>query len=162
MNLKMLRIILRLLMVLPFVPLVVSSHWIQVARLNGVNGASHDNFGSSVAISGDTIVVGVPSAKVGGNAYQGQAFVYVKPAGGWSALPTPAATLYLHDGLANQHFGSTVAISGDTIAVGAWGITVNGHTNQGAVHIFTKPVGGWSGSPILSAELTASDGLAND
>jgi hypothetical protein len=167
MSLKMLRTTIRILMILPFFPLIFPSSqaglvWSQVARLNGVNGATHDVFGSSIAISGDTIVVGAPSAKVGENAYQGKAYVFVKPAAGWSGAPVPAATLVVSGGLADQHFGCAVAISGDTIAIGAYGVAVNSHSNQGAVYVFVKPANGWSGSPAQAAVLTASDGLALD
>ena len=54
----------------------------QKAKLTASDAAAGALFGSSVACSGSTIVVGAPHATVGSNAYQGEAYVFVKPAGG--------------------------------------------------------------------------------
>jgi hypothetical protein len=58
---------------------VVVDPFIQQAKLTASDGAAYDEFGASVAISGDTVVVGA----VFGNADQGSAYVFVKPTGGW-------------------------------------------------------------------------------
>jgi hypothetical protein len=74
-------------------------------------------FGGSVALDGDTLVVGA-SFILGGVAalFQGEAYVFVRTAGVWSqqALLQPAFVD------TEDEFGYRVAISGDTIVVGAW------------------------------------------
>jgi hypothetical protein len=55
---------------------------------------------------------------IGDNIDQGSAYVFVKPAGGWANM-TETAKLTASDGAANDFFGNSVAISGDTVVVGA-------------------------------------------
>jgi hypothetical protein len=107
--------------------------------------------GTTVAISGDTIVVG----SVG----NGIAYVFVRPAGGWTNM---TETAQLSDGVQGDFFGISVAIDGNTIAVGASGTTVNGNTSQGAAYVFVKPPAGWATTSTYNAELTSSDGTYQD
>lgn len=135
--------------------------FIQVAKLTASDGATGDVLGSSVAISGDTIVVGAPQAKVAGNAYQGAAYVFVKPTGGWGNGTPTQAKLTASDGGANHEFGSAVAISGDTVVVGA----PDNCCGTGSAYVFAKPAGGWgSGAQPQNeaAKLTAADGATAD
>ena len=130
------------------------------ARLTASDGADFDGFGVSVAISGDTVVVGAHSDDVGGNQFQGSAYVFTRPGGGWSATST-AAKLTASDGGVFDQFGVSVAISGDTVVVGAQGAIVGGNQEQGSAYVYTRPGGGWSATSI-AAKLTASDGAAGD
>ena len=108
------------------------------------------SFGDSIASSGDTIVVG----SSGANSNQGVAYVFVKPAAGWGGTLSENAKLSASDGAPNDRFGS-VAISGDTIVVGASNASVGANENQGAAYVFVKPAGGWSGMLQENAKLTA-------
>ncbi len=126
--------------------------WIQVAKLTASDGVADDDFGFSVAIEGDTIVV---SARRD-DSYRGSAYVFVKPAGGWSDL-TQTAKLTASDGAASDQFGYSVAISGDTIVVGASG----DDSSRGSAYVFVRPAGGWS-NMTQTAKLTASDRAAGD
>ena len=56
----------------------------QTAKLTASDGAASDCFGSSVAISGDTVVVGAILMTLAQTSNQGSAYVFVKPAGGWA------------------------------------------------------------------------------
>ncbi len=124
----------------------------QVAKLTAAGvGASHE-FGRSVAIDGDTIVVG--AAPTGQRAY-----VFVKPAGGWHDA-TQSATLAVAG--AGTFFGISVAIRGGVVAVGAMADGTGGANGEGAVHVFERPLAGWSGTPVRSAVLIGSDGGAED
>jgi hypothetical protein len=59
--------------------------------------------------------------------------------------------------------GYRVAVSGSTIVAGAIHRSVDGHSRQGAIYVWTEPAsGGWQDTSTPSAELTASDGVAND
>jgi len=122
---------------------------------DAVNGAQ---FGSAVAISGDQILVGAQGAMSGASAYVGKAYVFVRPGGGWSGTLTENAILSASDGAAYDYLGMSVALSSDTAVVGAG----NSNTSRGAVYLFVKPGGGWSGSLTQTAKLTASDAADYD
>jgi FG-GAP repeat len=88
--------------------------FVQQAKLTASDGAAGDNFGRAVAIDGDTVVIGAAYAQVGANLMQGVVCVFVKPATGWTTTSTFNAKLTASDGKANDLFGYTVAINGDT------------------------------------------------
>src|SRR5205823_6587803 len=71
------------------------------------------------------------------------------------------AELSSNDGAAGDLLGASVAISGTTIVAGAFEKTVGKNVGQGAVYVFEKPASGWANA-TQTAELTASDGAAND
>lgn len=137
--------------------------WVQSAKLTNSLGSLGDSFGRSVAVSGDTVVVGAPYATINGKASQGAAYVFVKPVNGWATTGTYTAELINNSGAAGDNFGSSVAISGNTVVVGAPSAT---STPQGAAYVFVEPADGvWTtptGSPTYNAELTASTGVAGD
>ena len=84
-------------------------------QLTALDGAVGDYFGQAVAVSGDTAVVGAGWADVDGKADQGSAYVFVRTGTTWSQQ----AKLTSGDGAAGQNFGYSVAIAGDTVAIGA-------------------------------------------
>jgi len=120
----------------------------QVAKLTSSDRALGDHFGFSVAINGDTIVVGAPGVQVGSNINQGAVYVYSKPASGWRDM-TETAKLTAADGAASDTFGWSVSISADgaTVVAGEPGPTAR---------VFVKPASGWV-SMTQTADLTASD-----
>ena len=124
----------------------------QQAKLTASDGAANDFFGISVAISGDTAVVGSYQSEVGSNVDQGAAYVFVKPASGWGGALTETAKLTASDGTSSDWFGYSVSIAGDTIAVGA-----PNAANGGAVYVFSRPASGWAGPLTETATLTTSD-----
>jgi len=98
------------------------------------NGAAGD---MAVALEGDLAVIGAPRQEVGGPDEPGRVAVFQRDAqGGWNAL----ATVHADDGAAHDGFGSSVAIDGGTIVVGA--PFKNAHA--GAVYVFQKENGTWS------------------
>jgi len=141
-----------------------SSGWqnmTQTAELTSSDGAANDFFGDAVGISGNTVVVGALGATIGSNAGQGAAYVFVEPSGGWVNM-TETAKLTASDGMANDGFGESVAISGNAIVVGADNAAVGGNTGQGAAYVYTKPAAGWKTTKVFKAKLTASGGKAYD
>lgn len=122
--------------------------------------------GSSVAISGNTIVASAPAATVNGHADQGAVYVFAKPATGWQNA-TETARLTASDGAPFDLLGGPgffneddVGISGNTVVAGAVNATVDGHPGQGAVYVWVMPNGGWR-NETQAAKLTASDGTMN-
>ena len=128
------------------------------ARLTASDGLASDAFGTSVAVSGGTVVVGANGA----NSFQGSAYVFVAPPGGFVGALTESAKLTASDGLANAAFGTSVAVSGDTVAVGAPLAEIGAEANQGAAYIFVAAPGGFAGALTETAKLTAPDGSAED
>jgi hypothetical protein len=110
--------------------------WLQLAELTASDGTSIDAFGLSVAIDGNTVVVGAPNAQVGSNAYQGAVYIFVKPKSGWGNM-TEIAKLTASDGKSDDFFGDSVAISGNTVLVG------NTSFNGGGGYLFVRPKHGW-------------------
>jgi len=146
---------------------------VQQARLTASDGVVGQHVGETVAISGDTIVLGNQNAAIAGN-LQGAVYVFTKPAGGWSN-GTQVSKLYASDpapggnstsNVYGDTLGATVAISGDTIVAGAPRATVGtGGSAQGyagKVYVFVKPSGGWAPSSFQTAELAASDATTYD
>jgi hypothetical protein len=120
------------------------------------------NFGSSISVSGDTVVVGAPQQDVDGRTDAGAAYVFVKPATGWAGLLSQSATLTASNGAASDAFGASVATNGDAVFVGSPGHTVFARSDQGEAYVFDKPSGGWAGDLTQAAILFASDGEAGD
>ena len=131
--------------------------WKNIARLmmnSNLDSAIGFSFGSSVGISGNTIVVGAyHSGK------DGRVFVFEKSTGEWTDMANPIV-LKPSDSEDDDLFGYSVAISGDNIVVGAYQDDDNG-ANSGSAYVFTKPSGGWT-DMTETAKLTASDGVDYD
>ena len=131
----------------------VGSTWTQTEKLVASDGAASDNFGSSIALSGSTLVIGAPGKTIGTSGLQqGAAYVFAQSGSTWSQQ----AELLASDGAANDEFGSSVAVSGGTALVGAPG---NGNVAApGAAYVFVQSGSSWS----QQAELAPNDGVAND
>jgi hypothetical protein len=89
--------------------------WQEEVKLTASDGSNHDNFGESVAIDNDTLVVGSPfnsdSGTASGAAY---VFIYNDDTSTWEEKRLPA------DDLDEWHkFGSTVAIAENRVVIGA-------------------------------------------
>ncbi|MDD2598712.1 MAG: FG-GAP repeat protein [Kiritimatiellae bacterium] len=119
--------------------------WSQQAYLKaGTIGWGH-LFGYSVDISGETAIVGVPMEN--GNAYQsGAAYVFVREDGVWSQQ----AYLKASNKDYQDQFGNCVAISGDSVIIGAL-FEDGGGGNAGAAYVFTRSAGVWSQQAHLKA-----------
>ena len=128
--------------------------WVQTSEITAYDGAAGDEFGTSVSISGGMMVVGAPFHAVGANGGQGEAYVYTESSLGW----TWAAEFTASDGAAGDNFGASVAVSGNTVVVGAPLHTVGANAGQGAAYVFTKSGYSWP----QFAELDASNGGASD
>lgn len=109
----------------------------QLAELAPPGPPAYDWFGNSVAISGNTIVVGAP-AVVDASSGFGRAYVFTKTGSGWHE----SAELAGSGSMAHDWFGDTVAISGNTIVVGAPSVSVL-TPGLGRAYVFNKTAGGW-------------------
>ena len=128
--------------------------WVQQAKLTAPDRIEKSGFGLSVAIDGDTLVVGEPSSTADGHVGQGAAYVFTRTGDVWSQ----PVKLTASDGTEGDGLGICVSVSGDTVVSGAPARDVGGSDAQGAVYVFTRSGGVWS----QQAELTASDGSPTD
>ena len=119
---------------------------VQQAKLTASDGVPGDTFGNSVAISGSTAVVGAFYK----NSQAGAAYVFVRSGTAWSQQ----AKLTASDGFSFDRFGYSVAISGPTVVVGAYGK----NSETGAAYVFARSGTAWS----QQAKLTASDAQSFD
>jgi hypothetical protein len=110
---------------------------VQRAELTVSDGAAADNFGYSIALSGGTALVGATHKLIGENEGQGAAYVFVRSHGAWSQQ---GGALTASDGAADDLFGHSVALSGDTALIGAPGA----NASQGAAYVFVRSRGVWS------------------
>jgi hypothetical protein len=91
-----------------------TDNWGEVKKLVADDAAANDQFGVSLAIDGDVAVVGA----FGDDGLRGAAYVFERHAGGtnnWGQVKKLVAS----DRQLNDRFGNSVAVSGDTILVGA-------------------------------------------
>ena len=106
--------------------------WTEQAKLTASDAAEGDDFAESVAISGDTIVVGADDA-AGEDVGTGAAYVFHRRGTTW----TQEAKIVAEDGQDNDKFGTSVAISGDAIVVGAYGDDHGDGRYAGSVYVFS-------------------------
>ncbi len=153
------------------------TNWVQQAYLKASNTGVGDMFGNTLAVSGDTLVVGAPledSSATGVNGNQsdnsagdsGAAYVFVRKGTNW----VQQAYLKASNTGANDAFGSTVAVSGDTVVVGAQGESsnatgVNGNqsdnsaADSGAAYVFVRSGTNWVQQAYLKASNTGAGDL---
>ncbi|MCP4811676.1 MAG: hypothetical protein GY888_04135, partial [Planctomycetaceae bacterium] len=120
----------------------IGTSWAQVDKLMVTEAT---RFGSSVAISGDTVVVGAPETN--------SVYVFRNLDGTW----TEVATLRPADPQDAAQFGYSMAISDNTLVVGAPGYRANGDP-VGAAYVFQRVNGLWT----ETARLTGSDATSDD
>lgn len=132
--------------------------WGQRAKIVNPAPAGNDVFGSSVAIDGDTLVVGAPLDNQGSIQDRGTASVYRRDSvsGEWVL----ERVLVAPDGNPDGQFGFSLAIDGDRLIVGSTGSNIQGN-GAGAAYVFERDLGG-PGQWGLAATLRGSDIDAND
>jgi uncharacterized repeat protein (TIGR01451 family) len=125
------------------------STWTVQARLDDAGTATGDAFGSSSALEDTTLVVGAPYDDTASGRDSGAVYVFERVGTAWELrqklLPPPRMS---DPGSEGPRFGTSVALSGDRLAVGA-----PRARQQGRVLVFTRSSGSWS----ATAELAPSD-----
>lgn len=130
--------------------------WIEQAHLFASDAAFGDAFGTSVDISGSTVVVGAPFDNTAAGSNTGSAYVYARNGNAW----IEQAHLVASDGADNDRFGTAVAVAGKStvVAVGAPFDNTAAGVNAGSVHVFRRSSFSWR----AEGTLTASDGSAGN
>ena len=115
--------------------------WPLQAVLAPSDGQSNDQFGFSVAIGSNTVVVGAPEK----NHYEGSAYVYVRNGSNW----TQQATLYTNSVATGDEFGYAVALNGGTAIVGA--PQYDREAADGSAYVFVRSGTNWTPQQQLTA-----------
>ena len=112
--------------------------WTEEAKLTTSLGDPDDSFGTAVAISGDTVLVGAPRTA----SFSGVVYVFARSGVGWAEQQTliPAVSVL------SDEFGWSLALDGETAVIGAPHRTA-------AAHVFVQRAGIW----VEETKLTASD-----
>jgi DNA-binding beta-propeller fold protein YncE len=113
--------------------------WSERAKLTAESPAQRDRFGISVALDGDTLLIGADDVVSGSGVGPGQAYVLVRGGTTWSQEAELAAA----GGASGDRFGSAVALDGDSAWVGAPSSTPAGNTNSGAAYLFRRAGTTW-------------------
>jgi len=152
--------------------------WSQQALLAASNAGAGDAFGRSVSVSGDTVVVGAPgeassASGVNGNEgddsapQAGAAYVFVRSGSTWSQQAYLKASNTAAAPSPDDQFGASVAVSGDTVIVGAphedssaTGVDGNGSADgapdSGAAWVFVRSGSTWTQQAWLKASNTGA------
>lgn len=130
------------------------SAWVEQAKLTAAAGAANDNFGFSVAISGDYAIVGAPRDNVGANTDQGSAYIFIRSGTNWTQQSNFSGISATTD----DRFGSSVSIDGIYSAIGAPNDNVGASANQGTAYVFIRSGVNWAQQDYV----TLPSGAAND
>ena len=115
------------------------SEWVRQAKLTTTDNASRTFFALSIAIDGDTIVVGAPRATNMSGKKSGAAYLYTRTGTTWSGIKLEPA-----DGADNDSIGATVAVSGNTVLVGAPTRSVGTTSQAGTVYAYSRAGSSWN------------------
>ncbi len=113
--------------------------WSETQKLVAGDGAQGDSFGSALALSGATALVGAPEATVSGQINEGKVYAFANSGGSW----TETATLVASDGAQGEQFGGALTLDGDRAFVG------NG-SGSGQAYLFERAGGSWAQSEEFS------------
>ncbi len=130
--------------------------WVEEATFRGSDTAQNDQFGSSIAIDDDLIVVGAVLDDDNGLSNSGTVFVFERGAGGWAEtgklFPLPA------DRIASGRFGNAAAIEGNYVLCSS----ITGSGQPGSVFAFTIDVVDDCNANSISDDCEVHDGSATD
>ncbi|HVR35511.1 MAG TPA: hypothetical protein VMS21_06625 [Methylomirabilota bacterium] len=128
--------------------------WQLQASLTDDTSSATDQFGSSLALDGDTLVVGAWRDDEGGTD-TGSAYVFVRDGTDWSLQQKLAPSVRA----SSDYFGMAVDVDEDTIIVGApHRNSSSGNTFPGRAFVFVRNGGVWTEQSLL----TALDGAGRD
>ena len=151
------------------------STWAQQAYIKASNSDGGDNFGLSVSLYGDTLAVGAmqessAAAGIGGDqdddttGASGAVYVFTRTDSTWAQQ----AYIKASNTGASDYFGSSVALHGDTLAVGAHfedsaATGIGGDQDDdtasasGAVYVFTRTGSTWAQQAYIKASNTGAN-----
>jgi hypothetical protein len=134
-----------------------TNYWGEVKQITALDPQNGAFFGETLALSGETLLVGARGRMVEGR--NGQGAVYIlnqnhEGVDGWGMVGKITA----EDGAANDYFGSAVALDGSNMIVGAYAADISGRTDQGAAYAYYRTGSNWQSIGWVEA----GDAAAND
>jgi len=129
----------------------VDGVWQQIAKLTAADAAANDFFGRSVSLSGNTAIVGAQDDDGGSNS--GSAYAFREVGGVWQQI----AKLTAADAAADDQFGTSVALAGDTAIIGA-SLDDDAGSDSGSAYVFREIGGVWQ----QIGKLTADDATSTE
>jgi LPXTG-site transpeptidase (sortase) family protein len=126
-----------------------SGSWVQQAKLIASDPVEDDAFGSAVAISGNTAVIGAETKDLSSTEDVGVAYIFSRSGGKYwrqdvklvPSVPLPG-----------YYFGTSVAVDRDLVAVGASQFYPIGDSGTGLVHLYRRQAGSWNPAGVLEAQ----------
>jgi len=126
--------------------------WVEVDKLEALDAEASDDYGRSIDMEGDRVVVGATWDDDGGMS-SGSAYVFVREFTGWVF----EQKLVAPDAAVEQRFGDSVSLSGDRVLIGAYWDD-DGATNAGAAYLFSREGSSWA----LTDKIVVSDAQEGD
>lgn len=127
--------------------------WVQQQKLLAGDGLADDNFGQSVTMSDNTMIIGA----YGDDSYRGSAYVFTNTGTTW----TQQQKIIAANRIENEGMGYSMSMSGNNLVISGAGGDINGVTSPGAAYIFSSnstsyaqqqrfqgAVGEWFGSSV--------------
>ena len=133
----------------------VGNNWNPIQRITASDKTDYDNFGNSVAISGDYLIVGAYHDDIGTNVNQGSAYIFHKNI---SNLWIEEQKLIASNGNTNDNFGLSVSISNDYAVIGSPFFDNGANSNQGSTYVFHRVGINWT----QDLQILVPDGKSND
>ena len=128
--------------------------WTLQQKLLAPDGAKYNYFGYSVALAGDSALVGAYGSDVDGAPSGGAAYVFTRSGTAWNLQQKLVAA----DASLAEWFGYSVTLTGNTALVGAYNDKIVANNGQGSAYVFTRSGAVWT----QQQKLTAPDGTAGD
>ncbi|KAJ5076431.1 hypothetical protein M0811_06431 [Anaeramoeba ignava] len=129
-------------------------HLLAIMICKASEGESGDEFGWSIDIQGDILVISAYFAKIGSNNAQGKVYIFQNNGTNWNQKQILIAS----DGGAYDHFGAKLSISGNFLLISSPYATIGDNIQQGKAYIFENNGTYWNQKQILFA----SDGQKDD
>ena len=104
------------------------------------SGDRDDRFANSISLNSDTVVIGVSEDDTAGGSDAGSAYVFVRSGGVW----TEEAKLEAGDAAADDLFGGSVSLYGDTALIGAYAVDTAVGADAGSAYVIVRRVGVWT------------------
>ncbi len=135
--------------------------WTQQQKLSAADAAAEDEFGRSVSLNGNTIVVGAPLVNLGTVFDAGAVYVFTRDQSMFLNPWTQRQKLTASNAQAGDRLGQSVSIDANTILAGAPRADLAGFVDSGAAYVFTRESASadFSQKQILRARVAVSDAL---
>lgn len=139
--------------------------WTQQQKLLASDGGEFDSFGNAVAIEGDRVVIAAHQADVGSALFAGAAYAFERSGGTWTQTQKITPDIPTED----DTFGSSVALDGDTVVIGARQPPLLDDGGNGRAFVFVDDGTSWTqqaelvaADPAIGDEFGAAVGIAGD